>query len=187
MGFIEETGAAQYMRDARILPIYEGTNGIQALDLIGRKFLRDGGGAMAVLIAEMREAATALSTYVGAGHARDSSSAIGKALAHAIDELECTAAWIKANADAAGNNAGAAAFHFLMLAGTVAGGWQLGVGALAAARKLASGEGNAEFLRAKQLTARFYAEQILPRAAMHAAAAMSGADTVMAFEESMFG
>jgi alkylation response protein AidB-like acyl-CoA dehydrogenase len=185
MGFIEETGAAQYMRDARILPIYEGTNGIQALDLIGRKFLRDGGGAMTVLIAEMREAATALSA-AGAGAARDT-AAIGTALAGAIDELERTAAWIKANADAAGNNAGAAAFHFLMLAGTVAGGWQLGVGALAAARKLASGEGNAEFLRAKQLTARFYAEQILPRAAMHAAAAMSGADTVMAFEESMFG
>jgi alkylation response protein AidB-like acyl-CoA dehydrogenase len=179
MGFIEETGAAQYMRDARILPIYEGTNGIQALDLVGRKFLRDGGKAMAAWIVELRE--------VAAGCVGPEQASTGEALARAVDELERTAAWIRANADAAGHNPGAAAYHFLMLAGTVAGGWQLAVGAQAAARQLAQGVGNADFLRGKQFTARFYAEQILPRAAAHAAAASSGAQTLMAFEDAMFG
>ena len=179
MGFVEETGAAQYMRDARILPIYEGTNGIQALDLVGRKFLRDGGVAMAHWIAEMREVASALT---GA-----SLSAEGDALGRAISELEQAAAWLRANADAAGNTAGTAAWHFMMLAGTVAGGWQLAVGALAAGRAMAADGANTDFLRAKQLTARFYMEQILPRASSHAAAVSSGAQTVMTFEDAMFG
>ena len=179
MGFIEETGAAQHLRDARILPIYEGTNGIQALDLVGRKFLRDGGAGMQSLVAEMRGVAAAL-------RQQQALADVGTRLARAIDALETTAAWIRANADAAGVVPGAAAYNFLMLAGTVAGGWQLGVAALAAARRLAAGEGNADFLRAKQITARFYAEQILPRAAMHAEAAQAGAEAIMALDEAMF-
>ena len=179
MGFIEETGAAQHLRDARILPIYEGTNGIQALDLVGRKFLRDGGAGMQSLVAEMRGVAAAL-------RQQQALADVGTRLARAIDALETTAAWIRANADAAGVVPGAAAYNFLMLAGTVAGGWQLGVAALAAARRLAAGEGNADFLRAKQITARFYAEQILPRAAMHAEAAQAGAETIMALDDAMF-
>ena len=179
MGFIEETGAAQHLRDARILPIYEGTNGIQALDLVGRKFLRDGGAGMQSLVAEMRGVAAAL-------RQQQALADVGARLARAIDALETTAAWIRASADAAGVVPGAAAYNFLMLAGTVAGGWQLGVAALAAARRLAAGEGNADFLRAKQNTARFYAEQILPRAAMHAEAAQAGAETIMALDDAMF-
>ena len=179
MGFIEETGAAQHLRDARILPIYEGTNGIQALDLVGRKFLRDGGAGMQSLVAEMRGVAAAL-------RQQQALADVGTRLARAIDALETTAAWIRANADAAGVVPGAAAYNFLMLAGTVAGGWQLGVAALAAARRLAAGEGNADFLRAKQITARFYAEQILPRAAMHAEAAQAGAEAIMALDDAMF-
>ena len=179
MGFIEETGAAQHLRDARILPIYEGTNGIQALDLVGRKFLRDGGAGMQSLVAEMRGVAAAL-------RQQQSLADVGTRLARAIDALEATAAWIRANADSAGVVPGAAAYNFLMLAGTVAGGWQLGVAALAAARRLAAGEGSADFLRAKQFTARFYAEQILPRAAMHAEAAQAGAEAITALDEAMF-
>ena len=179
MGFIEETGAAQHLRDARILPIFEGTNGIQALDLVGRKFLRDGGAGMQSLVAEMRGVAAAL-------RQQQSLADVGTRLARAIDALEATAAWIRANADSAGVVPGAAAYNFLMLAGTVAGGWQLGVAALAAARRLAAGEGSADFLRAKQFTARFYAEQILPRAAMHAEAAQAGAEAIMALDEAMF-
>jgi len=179
MGFVEETGAAQYMRDARILPIYEGTNGIQAIDLIGRKFLRDGGEAMAELIDEIREVADALSASAEA--------ALGKALGTGIDALSRAGAWVRNNADTEGRTANASAYHFMMLAGVVAGGWQMGVAALAAHRKLAAGEGNAAFLQSKLVTARFYGEQILPRAAMHAAVAMTPAATVMGMDEAMFG
>jgi len=179
MGFVEETGAAQYMRDARILPIYEGTNGIQAIDLIGRKFLRDGGEAMAELIEEMRGVADAL--------AATAEAALGRALGAGIDALARAGAWIRSNADAEGRTANASAYHFMMLAGVVAGGWQMGLAALAASRKLAAGEGNAAFLKSKLVTARFYGEQILPRAAMHAAAAATPVATVMEMEEGMFG
>ena len=179
MGFVEETGAAQYMRDARILPIYEGTNGIQAIDLIGRKFLRDGGEAMAELIDEMRGVADALSASAEA--------ALGQALGAGIDALARAGAWVRNNADTEGRTANASAYHFMMLAGVVAGGWQMGVSALAAHRKLAAGEGNAAFLQSKLVTARFYGEQILPRAAMHAAVAMTPAATVMGMDEAMFG
>jgi acyl-CoA dehydrogenase len=179
MGFVEETGAAQYMRDARILPIYEGTNGIQAIDLIGRKFLRDGGEAMAELIDEMRGVADALPASAEA--------ALGTALGAGIDALARAGAWVRNNADTEGRTANASAYHFMMLAGVVAGGWQMGVAALAAHRKLAAGEGNAAFLQSKLVTARFYGEQILPRAAMHAAVAMTPAATVMGMDEAMFG
>ena len=178
MGFIEETGAAQYLRDARILPIYEGTNGIQALDLVGRKFLRDGGAAMAGLLTEMRGVAATLdgSEY----------GDIGVALVRGVDALEQAGEWLKNNLDEAGGNAGAAAYNFLMLAGTVAGGWQLAVAAAAALRRLAAGGGNGDFLRAKLITARFYAEQILPRAQTHRDAVMAGSRTMMALDEAHF-
>jgi hypothetical protein len=112
--------------------------------------------------------------------------AIGAALGRGIDALQEAANWIRGNNDVAGSNAGAAAYHFLMLAGTVTGGWQLGIAALAAARRLAAGEGNADFLRAKLVTARFYAQQIMPRAGMHAAAVVAGGEAVMALDEAMF-
>ncbi len=179
MGFIEETGAAQYLRDARILPIYEGTNGIQALDLVGRKFLRDGGAAMAGLLAEMRGVAARLD---GSEYAD-----IGAALARGVDALEQAGEWLQGNLDEAGENAGAAAYSFLMLAGTVAGGWQLAVAALAALRRLAVAGENGDFLRAKLITARFYAEQIMPRAQAHRDAVMAGSRTMMALDEAHFG
>jgi alkylation response protein AidB-like acyl-CoA dehydrogenase len=178
MGFVEETGAAQHMRDARILPIYEGTNGIQALDLVGRKFLRDGGAAMRLLIAEMRTEARVLA----AGAQRD----VGARLERAIDALQAAADWIRAHADAAGVVPGAVAYNFMMLAGTVAGGWQFAVAANAAERRLATGAGNADFLRTKLVTARFYAEQILPRAQMHAEAVQAGAAAIMALDAAQF-
>ena len=179
MGFIEETGAAQYLRDARILPIYEGTNGIQALDLVGRKFLRDGGAAMAGLLVEMRGVAASLD---GSEYAD-----IGVALARGVDALEQAGEWLKGNLDDAGENAGAAAYNFLMLAGTVTGGWQMAVAAVAALRRLANAGENGDFLRAKLVTARFYAEQIMPRAQAHRDAVMAGSRTMMALDEAHFG
>jgi hypothetical protein len=178
MGFVEETGAAQHMRDARILPIYEGTNGIQALDLIGRKFLRDGGAGLKALAADMREVAAALEGT--------ESAAVGAALSRGIDALEQAGAWIKDTLDPEGINPGTAAYSFMMLAGTVAGGWQMAVAARAARQKLAAGEGNAEFLRAKLVTARFYADQIMPRALAYLEAVRAGGDSTMALEEAHF-
>ena len=174
MGFIEETGAAQHFRDARILPIYEGTNGIQALDLVGRKFLRDGGASLRAWIVEMRGVAAMLDN----GPLAD----IGSRLAQAIDALEGAAAWIAANADRDGVLAGSVAHHFLMLAGTVAGGWQLAVGVCAAARRLATDATDKAFCTAKLATAHFYAEQILPRAQMHAEVVRAGAEAIVALD-----
>jgi len=178
MGFVEETGAAQHMRDARILPIYEGTNGIQALDLIGRKFLRDGGAGLKALVADMREVAAALEGT--------ESAAVGAGLSRGIDALEQAGAWIKDTLDPEGINPGTAAYSFMMLAGTVAGGWQMALAARAARQKLAAGEGNAEFLRAKLVTARFYADQIMPRALAYLEAVRAGGDSTMALEEAHF-
>jgi 3-(methylthio)propanoyl-CoA dehydrogenase len=178
MGFIEETGAAQYYRDSRILPIYEGTNGIQALDLIGRKFLREGGAGMIKLVKEMREVASSLAGTPNAD--------IGSALAKSIDVLEQTGLWIAKNVDATGTLANAAAYNFLMLAGTVTGGWQMAIAARAAQKRLDAGKGSADFLRAKIVLSRFYAEQILPRAAMHAEAVRAGSKTIMAMNEAQF-
>ena len=177
MGFIEETGAAQHLRDARILPIYEGTNGIQALDLVGRKFLRDGGAGLRSLIAEMHDVAATLDN----GPLAD----VGARLAQAIVALQDTAGWIAANADRDGVLAGSVAYHFLMLAGTVAGGWQLAVAARAAARRLAVSDVDETFCTAKLVTARFYAEQILPRAHMHAEVVRAGAEAVMSLDEAL--
>jgi alkylation response protein AidB-like acyl-CoA dehydrogenase len=177
MGFIEEAGAAQHLRDARILPIYEGTNGIQALDLVGRKFLRDGGAGLHSLIAEMHDVAATLDN----GPLAD----VGARLAQAIVALQDTAGWIAANADRDGVLVGSVAYHFLMLAGTVAGGWQLAVAARAAARRLAVSDVDETFCTAKLVTARFYAEQILPRAHMHAEVVRAGAEAVMSLDEAL--
>ena len=177
MGFIEETGAAQHLRDARILPIYEGTNGIQALDLVGRKFLRDGGAGLRSLIAEMHDVAAALDN----GPLAD----VGARLAQAIAALQDTAGWIATNSDRDGVLVGSVAYHFLMLAGTVTGGWQLAVAARAAARRLAVSDADDAFCTAKLVTARFYAEQILPRAHMHAEIVRAGAEAVMSLDEAL--
>ncbi len=177
MGYIEETGAAQHLRDARILPIYEGTNGIQALDFIGRKFLRDQGAGLRALTAEMHEVAALLDN----GPLAD----LGARLGQAIRELEGCADWVVVNADARGVVAATVAHHFLMLAGVVAGGWQLALAALAAARRLAHGGADEAFCSAKLATARFYAEQILPRARMHAEVVRSGAEATTALDEAL--
>lgn len=180
MGFIEETGAAQHMRDARILPIYEGTNGIQALDLVGRKLQRDGGQAMKGLIADMRGVAEALAQ--GDANLVD----IGARLGRGIDQFQQACDWILANADAEGHNAGTAAFNLLRLSGVVCGAWQLGRAALAARTQLDAGRGNAAFWEAKLVTARFFAEHVLPRAGAALMAIEAGSESVLALKEEQF-
>jgi len=179
MGFVEETGAAQHMRDARILTIYEGTTGIQANDLVGRKILFDEGKAMKEWIDEMR-------SLDGELAANDTLAAIRERLSDGIDDLAAAVNWLIANAPDDQNAPGAASVNLLMLAGTVAGGWQMARAALAAVRGVADGDSDSAFLEAKVMTALFYAAHILPRSSGYCQAAISGSEIIMAMPEESF-
>jgi alkylation response protein AidB-like acyl-CoA dehydrogenase len=174
MGYVEETGAAQFMRDARILTIYEGTTGIQAGDLIGRKILRDGGAALTTMLLEIDAIASE------AASAGEELGCIGGALSEAVAVVRESLEWLLANYKADPNNAAAVSYHFLMMLGTVAGGWQMARAALVAKAKLDGGAADKDFYNAKILTARFYAEQALPRALGHAKTIQAGGATMMA-------
>jgi alkylation response protein AidB-like acyl-CoA dehydrogenase len=180
MGYIEETGAAQYMRDAKIAEIYEGTNGIQANDLIGRKLTRDGGATAGAFIAQMRDCDDAL---VNAGSEFDT---LRMALATGVTDLGYATDWILEHQKGDPRDAAAGAVSFMRLWGTVAGGWLLAKGALAAKAELDRGEGDPDFLKAKITTARFYGEHILPRSVSLRRAATAGAATVMEMAEDAF-
>ncbi|MCE8540054.1 3-methylmercaptopropionyl-CoA dehydrogenase [Ruegeria pomeroyi] len=154
MGFIEETGVAQFYRDARILPIYEGTTAIQANDLLGRKVLRDG-GRTARRFAEMIAATEGELSNGGAAAQR-----IAQRLAEARLAFTASLDHLLATAGQDPNRAYAGSVPFLMLTGNLATGWQLGLSALAAEAELAKG-GDAEFLEAKIATADIFAQQVL--------------------------
>ena len=176
MGFIEETGAAQYLRDARITPIYEGTNGIQAADLVGRKLARDQGKALRALLADMRDCATRLSAMKDADF-----SAIRTRLFQGIDAADQAG---RALIDAYAKDPGqalAGSKPFLNLLGTVTAGWLLAEGALAASRRLKAREGDGDFLKAKIATTRFFAEHNLAPAP-GLLPAVTGGVTVMGFD-----
>jgi 3-(methylsulfanyl)propanoyl-CoA dehydrogenase len=181
MGFIEESGAAQYVRDARITTIYEGTTGIQANDLIGRKIVRDKGKALSVAIAEMRAVCEPLGD-AGSDHL----SSIGVRLSAGVDALDAAARWIVASFDADPRAVLAGAGPFLELAGTVCGGAQLGRAALRAAKKLDSGDGDPGFLRAKIATARHFADHCLAQAPGLRDTVVAGATGVLALAEDQF-
>jgi alkylation response protein AidB-like acyl-CoA dehydrogenase len=157
MGFIEETGAAQHYRDARITPIYEGTNGIQALDLVGRKLGYDSGLAIVDLVSDMRSLDAALA-------ADERLAGLGRQLASAISALESATDWMsRARQDGDPREWAAGATDYLALLGVTAGGYVMARSALAAARRLSAGDGDAPFLEAKMATARFYGDYVLPR------------------------
>lgn len=154
MGYVEETGAAQHLRDARIAPIYEGTNGIQAADLAFRKVARDGGEAAQELIAEMRAFASADGAASLAG--------VRARLLTATEQLEQATTWVVKHGREAPATAAAGARTFLEMWGVTAGGYYLAKSAEAAAKK--AGEGDADgFYAAKQLTARFFSDHFLTR------------------------
>ena len=181
MGFIEETGAAQYYRDARISTIYEGTTGIQANDLVGRKVGRENGQTMLALIIEMQKMLLQL-------EAVDNTNlrAFGKQLAIGISELKRATDWI---VTMWGSNQGAVlagAVHYLKLAGTVCGGWMMARSALVASQQLASGGGDANFLNAKIITTRFYGDHIITLASGFTDAIITGSDAVLQMEEAYF-
>jgi 3-(methylthio)propanoyl-CoA dehydrogenase len=157
MGFIEETGAAQYYRDARILPIYEGTTAIQANDLVGRKTARDG-GAVARAIAGQIEATEGELQRSGSDAARALHRSLKAARQAFVDVIDFVAGQTKAQP----NEVFAGSVPYLMLAGNVVAGWQMARALLAAERHLAAGS-DAEFMRAKIATARFYGDHILSK------------------------
>lgn len=157
MGFIEETGAAQYYRDAKILTIYEGTTAIQANDLVGRKTARDG-GQVALGIAKQIAATEAELRRSGSANAQ----AVARRLQAGREAFEQVVAFVAGRTKAAPNEVFAGSVPYLMLAGNVVAGWQMARALLVAERKLAEGE-DADFMKAKIATARFYADHILSR------------------------
>ncbi len=156
MGYIEESGMPQFYRDARIGAIYEGTNGIQALDLIGRKLPAGGGAAIMGFIGKMK----AIDGELAAEGERFNS--MRNLLADGVAALEQATGWLAMNGMQDPNQAAAGATPYLNMLGTVAGGYFLAKSALTASRLLAKGDSDKEFLEAKIATARFYAEQLLP-------------------------
>jgi alkylation response protein AidB-like acyl-CoA dehydrogenase len=181
MGFIEETGAAQYYRDSRISAIYEGTTGIQANDLVGRKVGREGGQTALALIAEMQKTVSSLESSSDVNL-----KAIAKTLARGLEDFKRATEWIAITFKENQGAVNAGAVHYLMLAGTVCGGWIMARSAIAAADQLSKGGDDTDFLKAKVLTARFFADHILPFADGYCEAFVNGANSVLAMDEAYF-
>ena len=174
MGFIEETGAAQYLRDAKILTIYEGTTAIQANDLVGRKTARDGGQVARGIAAQIEATENQLRARPGAAGHRMAQRLTAGRLAF-LDAVDFVAGHIKAQPNAVF----AGSVPYLMLAGTVVAGWQMARALMAAEDLLAQGV-DVDFMRAKLATARFYADHILTKAPSLRDSIVEGADAVTA-------
>ena len=172
-GYIAENGMEQFVRDARIAMLYEGANGIQALDLVGRKLPKDGGRAVMAFFNEVaafvkqNEADAALAPYL-------------KPLKQGLDHLQAATMWFMQNAMAKPDNAGAGSTDYMHLFGLVALGFMWAQMATAAAEKLANGaDGHAEFYETRLTLGRYFMERSMPETAAHLARISSGADTMM--------
>jgi len=181
MGFIEETGAAQHLRDARITTIYEGTTGIQANDLIGRKVAREGGATAKEVIAVMRAVEAELGKAAG-----EDMATTREAFSAALTAAEECVSWMVITYGNDIKAAHAGAVPFLKLMGIVCGGWQMARAALVARQRLSEGKGNKSFYEAKIKTARFYADHVLTQAPGLRNAIVHGAAGVMALAEDQF-
>ena len=181
MGFIEETGAAQHYRDARITTIYEGTTGIQANDLVGRKIAREAGATVKALISELKKFDLELSKS-GNGDIQS----LRKQLASGVAAVSDCVEYILANAGKDPRTAFAGAVPFLKLMGVTCGGWQMARAALVAEAKLASGAGDKDFFDAKIKTARFFGDHVLSQAGGLRDAVVNGSGAVMALSEEQF-
>ena len=177
MGFIEETGAAQHYRDARITPIYEGTNGIQALDLVGRKLMYDDGIHVRRLLDDMRATANEL------GSCKGGIGVLGKRLVTAIHDLKVATDWMmETRATGTPNDWAGGATDYLRMLGVTTGGYLMGRAALAAKLRLARDDEDRDFLKAKIVTAQFYGDHVLPRAGALLGPATRGAELLFAIE-----
>ena len=178
-GYIEEQGMSQYVRDARITMIYEGANGVQAMDLVGRKLAQNGGRAIQAFFAIVDEECTrakgdeALADFAGR-------------LEKANGELKAATMWFMANGMANPNNVGAGAHHYMHILGIVALGSMWLMMAEAAQKALAEGRGNKAFLEAKLVTARYFAERFLPDAGSLRRKIEAGSDAMMALTPEQF-
>jgi hypothetical protein len=165
-GYIEESGAPQFLRDIRVAAIYEGTNGIQAMDLIGRKVAREDGVTAQALIADMRALDGPLAEAQGEDTG-DDTGVIRESLTEAVDALAEATDWIVATHPENPEAVAAGAVPYLRLLGLVAGGWLMAKAALAAGRLSAAGGDDGrdqEFLAKKIVSARFYADHLLVQA-----------------------
>ncbi|WP_374350227.1 acyl-CoA dehydrogenase C-terminal domain-containing protein [Chitinimonas sp.] len=178
MGFIEETGAAQFLRDARISAIYEGTTGIQALDLIGRKTAAEKGYTAQALLAEVEGVVGQLN----AAGLSDLGAALGKALADA----RSTTSYVVEQFEGKPREVAAGSVPYLELMGLTLGGWQMGRAALIAKQKLADSQGDAAFYEAKLTTARFFGAYLLPQTSSLAQVVLHGGESVLALAEEAF-
>ncbi|PBB38257.1 MULTISPECIES: acyl-CoA dehydrogenase [unclassified Mesorhizobium] len=179
-GYIEEHGMSQFVRDARIAMIYEGANGIQALDLVGRKLAQNGGRAVQAFFKEVGE-------FCEENRADDKMAPFTKALKKGLNDLQAATMWLVQNAMARPDNAGAASTDYMHLFGLVALGYMWGQMAKAAQTKLAEGaNGASSFYDNKLVTARFFMERIMPETATRLARISSGADTLMALPAEAF-
>ena len=174
MGFIEETGAAQYYRDAKILTIYEGTTAIQANDLVGRKTARDGGVTAKAIVAQIEKTEALLAKRDGAA-----AQAVLKRLTAARKALIDVIEFVAGNSKASPNAVFAGSVPYLMLAGNVFAGWQMARSLLAAQDELAAGN-DAAFMQAKITTAHFYADHLLAKAPGMRNSIVEGASSVTA-------
>ncbi len=182
MGFVEETGAAQYLRDARITTLYEGTTGIQANDLMGRKIAFEKGATARALIEHIRGLDAELAKAAG----QPALSIIKRALSEAVDCLSASVDWMVDTYPHNIKAASAGAVPLLKLFGTVAGGWLMARAALISKQRIDDNAENFDFYRAKLATARFYAEHVLPMAQTYRAQIVTGAESVLSLEEMQF-
>ena len=179
-GYIEEWGMSQFVRDARIAMIYEGANGIQALDLVGRKLPRDGGRAVMSFFNEVQG-------FIKANEADESLKPLLGALGKSLGHLQQATMWFMQNAMANPDNAGAGSTDYMHLLGLVALGYMWGLQAKAAQVKLAEGaNGDAERLETKLVLAKFFAERVLPETGAQLARISSGSATIMGLPADRF-
>ncbi|WP_062212353.1 acyl-CoA dehydrogenase C-terminal domain-containing protein [Aureimonas sp. AU12] len=179
-GYIAEWGMEQFVRDARIAQIYEGANGIQALDLVGRKLALNGGRAVQAFFKEV-------SAFCEENRSTEAMAPYTKALKKGLNDLQQATMWLMQNAMAEPDNAGAASTDYMHLFGLVALGYMSARSANVAQEKLASGKaGDAGFLEAKLVTARFFMDRLMPETAAHLARIASGSDSMMTLNEEAF-
>ncbi|MCA1491155.1 acyl-CoA dehydrogenase C-terminal domain-containing protein [Ensifer sp. NBAIM29] len=179
-GYIEEHGMSQYVRDARIAMIYEGANGIQALDLVGRKLAMNGGRAVMALFKEIGD-------FCEENRGADRLSGYTKSLKKGLSDLQASTMWFMQNAMAKPDNAGAGSTDYMHLFGLVVLGYMWAKIAKTAEEKLAAGAPeNADYLRNKLITARFFMERIMPETALRKVRIETGADSMMALDAAAF-
>lgn len=178
-GYIEENGMSQYVRDARIAMLYEGANGVQAMDLVGRKLGANGGRAVMAVFKEIGD-------FCEENRNDERLTPFTKAIKKGLNDLQAATMWFMQNAMARPDNAGAGATDYMHLFGLVILGFMWGKSAKAAQEKLDAGDDRADFLNRKLVTAKFYMERLMPETALRKARIEAGADSVMALDAAAF-